>query len=157
MTDGLTFKAFQPVTRTYFTVLGQRHEDTGPADWIRLRPESFVVRQGFINNATDERYSIDFKAFGENFKYYMSGPLEDRPYEGVIRKMEVWVEDALGYTIAGLKLTPQEAIRLWEGDPFKAIAELFSATIRSSAPITATRCSAMPATTCSGADAAAIS
>jgi Ca2+-binding RTX toxin-like protein len=39
--------------------------------------------------------------------------------------MEVWVEDALGYTIAGLKLTPQEAIRLWEGDPFKAIAALF--------------------------------
>ena len=123
---GLKVEADVPISKTTVAAFGMDYEDTGGAIWIPGTDTMFRISQGFKNNQTDVRFDVVFDVYGKGFEYFNSGPLEDRPYSGTIRKVEVFVDSNPALTVTRLKLSPEEAAKLYQGDPFAAIAKLLT-------------------------------
>lgn len=126
MGKGIKFKAFVPVSITSIAAFGTDYHDLGDATWSPMGPRLFVVSQRFVNPDTKQEFAVDFEVSGKGFKYFNGGPLDDRPRDGTIKKVKCVVDLDPAFTVTGLKITPQEAIKLWSGDPFEAFAKLLT-------------------------------
>lgn len=123
---GLKLVAYVPVSKTTVAAFGTDYEDTGGAFWIPGTETMLTISQGFKNIQTDVRFAVDFEVYGKGFKYFDSGPLEGRPYAGTIKKVDVFIDQNPAFTVTGLKLSPEEAAKLYQGDPFEAFAKLLT-------------------------------